>query len=329
MKKPYELTVIISNYNQEKYISETINSVFMQQVNFSFKVIITDDYSCKDRSREIIQDYTKKYTNIEPIFAEENKGYLSNIMRAKAITKTKYFCLLDADDYWTDLHFLQRAYDYLESHDEYSIYEANVDIMKEDGSQHPFISPKQKSGSYSKDMFLNNEPVPITQTTGMVFRNSIFSHGVPEIMRCAVGTISERSFEGDTGRFIMHLKEGLAYYDAKIVGVYRLTEDGIWNSLSNAKKQIIAARMQLDFFKYYDSNVDFFVRKAYKYLQAYLSEKQKELTGLNKQEEFLDEYEVLMINDVYRFCKQYESQIVVEKHRIKEKAKQILNVLRE
>lgn len=329
MKDPYELTIIISNYNQDKHIAETIDSALSQRVNFPFKIIITDDYSCNDRSKEIIRDYVSRYGNIEPIFGEENKGYLANILRAKAKTRTKYFCLLDADDYWTDKDFLQRAYEFLNTHEKYSIYEANVEVAQEDGKgRFPYISQRYKQGTYSKEMYLKNKPIPITQTTGMFFRNSIFINGIPQFMEDAVGTRSERSFEGDTGRFIMHLKYGLAYYDNSISGVYRITKNGIWTSLSEAKKQIITARFYPDFYQFYGSDVGFFVTKAYKSLQAYLAEKQKELTVLIRQDEFIDEYEKLMFNDVYDFCMRYANEINVEKNNSIEKVKRIIKIMR-
>lgn len=329
MKDPYKLTIIISNYNQEKHIAETIDSALSQKVNFPFKIIITDDNSCNDQSKEIIRDYASKYGNIEPIFGKENKGYLPNILRAKAKTKTKYFCLLDADDYWTDKDFLQRAYEFLNTNEEYSIYETNVEVVREDGQgKFPYLSHRYKPGTYSREMYLNNERIPITQTTGMFFRNSIFINGIPKIMEDAIGTRSERSFEGDTGRFIMHLKYGSAYYDNRISGVYRITEKGIWTSLSAAQKQIITARFYPDYYQFYGSDVDFFVNKAYKSLQAYLVEKQKELTDLERHDEFFDEYEKLMFDDVYSFCKRYEDEISVEKLSFKEKIKQILRIIR-
>lgn len=327
MNNQYELTIIISNYNQETHISETIDSALNQKVDFPYKIIITDDHSTRDRSKEIISDYADRCENIETIFADENRGYLTNILRAIERTKTKYFCLLDAEDYWTDMDFLQRAYHFLEEHDEYSIYEANV--LKAYGKkQYPFISIKKKSGTYSKEMFLSNEPVPITQTTGMFLRNAIFINGIPDIMKNAIGTRSERSFEGDTGRFIMHLKEGLAYYDSHIVGVYRLTENGIWNSLAESKKRIITARMQLDYYQYYGSSSEFFVNKAYRAFQRYLLEKQKELENMKRTDAFVDEEERLMVEDVYQFCKQHESEIAGKENGIIQKAKQIYKILR-
>lgn len=323
-----ELTIIVSCYNQEKHLSETIESILAQKADFPIRVIITDDYSL-DRCREIIQNYTNNYPNIEAIFAEENGGYLRNILRALEKTKTKYFCLLDADDYWTDRQFLQRAYDFLETHEEYTIYEANVDVLSEDGkNRHLFISPIIRAGTYSQEMLMNSEYVPITQTTGMVLRNCIFSNGVPNIMRDAVGTRSERSFEGDTGRFIMHLKHGKAYYDKRVVGVYRLMGDGIWNSLPRTKKAIISARMQEDYYRYYGSGSGYFTNKAYRNLQWFLTEKQKELESLSGKDEFMDEEERLMAEDVFEFCKAHEDEIDREPDGIKVKAKKIYRILR-
>ena len=328
----YELTIIMSNYNQEKVISKAIDSVFAQIVNFRFKLIITDDYSCEDKSIEIIKSYAKKHDNIEMILSCNNGGYLTNILRAKENVKTKYFCLLDADDYWTDRYFLQRAYDFLNTHGEYAIYEANVMIIAEDKDGNtkftrPMIPSRHKSGTYSKTMFLNNENVPITQTTGMFFRNTIFIDGIPGIMKDAIKTRSERSFEGDTGRFIMHLKTGLAYYDKRVVGVYRLTEKGIWSGLANSKQYLISARMYLDYYKYYNSNVQFFVTKSYRHLQNYLFEKQKELIDLNRENGFIDDEERLMVEDVYLFCKRYENEINKEKCYVS-KLKRIIKMIR-
>lgn len=302
-----ELTVIVSNYNQEEKLAETIESVLSQIVDFKYSIIITDDYSLKDKSRDIIRKYSEKYSNIYSILSDVHGGYLANILRAKARTKTKYFCLLDAEDYWTDTGFLQRAYDFLNSHDEYTIYEANALIKNADfsGKESPFISPKVKAGTFSKEMLLKGEYVPITQTTGMVFRNIIYRNGIPDIVRSAIGTRSERSFEGETGRFFMHLRDGLAFYDDSVVGVYSITDNGIWSSLKSSQKKLITARSYLDYYEYYKVGLDFFVTKAYDLLQIYYDEKKKEIEDV----EDLSEKERLMIEDVSHFCADHKNEI--------------------
>ena len=326
----YELTVIISHYNQEKHIAQTLDSVFAQKASFPFKVIITDDCSDHPQGKEIIREYAQEHDNIEVIFANENKGYLTNILRAKEKTKTKYFCLLDADDYYTDRNFFQHARDFLNAHQEYAIYESNVEVIRENcRSGRPYLSRRQKSGTYSKEMYLEGKAIPITQTTGMVLRNCIFSHGLPQIMTDAIGTLSERSFEGDTGRFIMHLKHGKAYYDNRIIGVYLVTGSGIWTSLSEAKKRIISAKFYPDYYEYYGTDVAFFVTRAHDELNRYLEEKHKEAKNFKRDGRFMDDYEVDMFNEIYNFCKQYESSIIRKKPGIKDRIRQILKVIKE
>lgn len=258
------LTIIMSNYNQEKYIKKAIDSVLAQKVNFKYQLIITDDSSTKDNSVEIIKEYAAKYPElIKPLYSKENGGYLVNILRAKEITKTPYFCLLDADDYYTDDNFLQRAFDYLENHNDYVIYYENVNYLYEDGREEPFINPKEKSRSFElKDYF--SDDLIIVQTTGQFFRNVIYSKGIPQIVRDSVGSDSERSFEGDYDRFIMHLKYGKAYFNNNICGIYRILPTGIWSRLNEASRALLQLQTYYDYNRYFENKYsDFFLNKMY------------------------------------------------------------------
>ena len=123
----YLVTIIMSNYNQEKTIRRAIDSIFEQKTNFDWQIIITDDNSVKDNSKDIIKEYAEKYPDkIKALYSDENGGYLKNVLRAKRLTKTKYFCLLDADDYWTDKKYMQKAVNFLEKHKDYTVYYQNV-----------------------------------------------------------------------------------------------------------------------------------------------------------------------------------------------------------
>ena len=78
----YKVTIIMSNYNQEKYISQAIESVLNQKTNFPFQLIITDDFSTKDNSIKIIKEFEKKEPNIiKVLYNKENGRYLKNILR--------------------------------------------------------------------------------------------------------------------------------------------------------------------------------------------------------------------------------------------------------
>lgn len=267
MRGDCKVTVIMSNYNQEKYVSCAIESVLNQNVDFAFQLLITDDFSTKDKSVEIIKQYEAKFPEkIKVLYNQENGGYLKNVLRAKAITKTPYFCLLDADDCWTDMDYLQSAVNFLDSHPDYVIYSRNVVCQAEDGSEHLFVPQNISSSDFTLDDYFKRS-ICMTQTTGTFFRNVIFINGVPSIMEKAVGTISERSFEGDFDRYLMHLKYGKAHYDPKPSGIYRLLTSGIWSRLTEFEKNIIQAQCYLDYNAYFEDKYNaFFFYEAYKNL---------------------------------------------------------------
>ena len=300
----FMLTIIMSNYNQEKYIEKAIDSVLMQNVNFKYKLIITDDASTKDNSVQIIKDDEKKYPEIiQALYNKENGGYLVNILRAKAITKTPYFCLLDADDYYTDSNYLQRAYDFLQKNKDYVIYYENVNYLYEDGSVAPFINPKEKSRDYGINDYLDDN-LPIVQTTGQFFRNIIFSNGIPEIMQNAVGTVSERSFEGDYDRFLMHLKYGKAYFNNVICGIYRVLPSGIWNKLSECQRILFQIQTYYDYNRYFENQyAEYFINKMYDELLKILSQ----IQNLNKIDFTNSQFEQLY--SLYNFIIQNKSYI--------------------
>lgn len=265
MSKEYKITIIMSNYNQEKYIKQAIESVISQNTDFEWQLIITDDNSTKDNSIDIIKEYERLYPeNIVALYNKENGKYLKNVLRAKSITKTEYFCLLDADYYWIDNNYLQDGVDWLDCHKDFTIYQRNVICKSEYGKDTLFIPKNIKESDYTLEDYFNNNIV-ITQTVGAIFRNVIFKNGIPTIMTNAVNTISERSFEGDTDRFIMHIKYGKAHYNPTPSGVYRLLPSGIWNNLSAFEQHIINAQCYLDYNEYYEYKYNsFFMNAAYR-----------------------------------------------------------------
>ena len=48
------------SYNNGQYIGQALDSILMQQVNFIYQIIITDDCS-QDNSPQIIREYARKH----------------------------------------------------------------------------------------------------------------------------------------------------------------------------------------------------------------------------------------------------------------------------
>ena len=265
----YKLTVIMACYNQADIIGGAIGSVLMQKTNFPFQLIITDDHSTKDDTVKVLKQYEKKYPDIiKVLYNKENGRYLKNVLRAKAITKTPYFTLLDPDDYWTDENYLQNAVDYLDAHPDMVIYARNVECVDESGKRWFFIPESAPDRDYTFEDYLKNN-IAIPQTTGGVFRNVIFANGIPKIMSDAVGTIHERSFESDFDRFIMHIKYGGAHFENKVSGVYRVLSGGIWSRMNLFERLSNQAQTVIDYNEYYEHKYEnFFIKSAWNALNV-------------------------------------------------------------
>lgn len=106
-----KFSIIIPNYNEEKYIRRCLNSIFQQTINqSSYEVIVIDDGSI-DCSIDIITEYNVKLLKSNRLGAggARNKGI--------DIAKGKYILLLDSDDYLYKNDVLERLDKELDNQD--------------------------------------------------------------------------------------------------------------------------------------------------------------------------------------------------------------------
>jgi glycosyltransferase involved in cell wall biosynthesis len=269
----YKFTVIMPNYNNAKYMRQAIDSVLFQKTNFPYQIIISDDQST-DGSVDIIKDYADKHPHISPLFSQDSsrQGIFTNIVKCYGFTKTDYFCVLDMDDYWTDPNRLQRAYDFFQSNPDYTIFFTNILCVNEIV---PSLKPYKwfrrsiKEANFSKDNIMLGKDITIPQSSGAFFRNIVFKQGIPDIIHKARGTISEISFRGDSGRFLMHLKYGKAKYINRVESVFRIRKEGLWNSLCEFEKAISNAQIYIDYNDFYqDKSKDLFISSTYRMLAS-------------------------------------------------------------
>lgn len=92
------VSIIMPNYNGERFLAETLDSV-LSQTYANWELLIADDCST-DRSREIIGAYAQKDCRIRPIFLENNGGAARARNAALIEAKGKWIAFLDSDDMW-------------------------------------------------------------------------------------------------------------------------------------------------------------------------------------------------------------------------------------
>lgn len=98
-----EISIIIPAYNAEKEIVRCIDSILNQTYN-CFEIIIIDDGST-DRTLEICKKYAEKDVRIL-VKSQENKGVSATRNLGLNLSRGKYICFVDADDY-LDCRYLE------------------------------------------------------------------------------------------------------------------------------------------------------------------------------------------------------------------------------
>lgn len=127
-----KITVLMSVYNDSKYLDECIKSILTQTYdNFTF--LIFDDAST-DESPIILQKYAELDNRVKIIFNKENKGLSYNLARGVELADTDWIARMDADDIAFS-HRLETQLKYVEENPEVDIlgsYTLDINEMSEE-----------------------------------------------------------------------------------------------------------------------------------------------------------------------------------------------------
>ena len=114
----YKVTVTSTTYNLAAYIKQALDSWLMQKTTFPVEILISDDGST-DGTIEIVESYMKDHPNIR-LIKNNHAGMMPNFIKSIEECSGKYIALCDGDDYWIDENKLQKQYDFMESHPDFS-----------------------------------------------------------------------------------------------------------------------------------------------------------------------------------------------------------------
>lgn len=94
----FTVSVIVPNYNNEKYISQCLDSILAQ--TYPIKEIVVYDDCSNDGSKAILESYSNHDSRIKVIYGEKNVGVSAARDTAIQNTTSDYVCMLDADDFF-------------------------------------------------------------------------------------------------------------------------------------------------------------------------------------------------------------------------------------
>lgn len=219
-------------YNHGEYLESTLDGILSQKVNFDFEIIIYDDCST-DNSREIIDFYKDKYSNIFQIIYAESNNYSKGIRPLSYViprVRGEFIAFCECDDYWTDDYKLQKQFDALR------LYQ-NVDIC--------FHSLKTLESGVLRDYGYGdygNQPkiIPAKEVVkvsgGMMPMASIFIRA--EKMKLLYEREPEffRYLLRHSAIQILNSDSAGALYLPNIGGVYRFMHAGSWSHTQSIDK---------------------------------------------------------------------------------------------
>ena len=255
---PVIVSVCVMSYNLEDYIGEALDSILMQQVNFKYNIIVSDDCST-DNTRKILQHYSHKYPDqIILLLQKKNLGVVSNFVEALKSCKGKYIALLDGDDYWTDPLKLQKQVDFLESNKEYSMVFNNVEFRNETkkGMIVKDFNPEKNSREYTYDEIVKTWSIP---TCSVLAINNMQYRYIEDNLWFPVQ---------DLPFYLSCSSIGKIYYLSDITSTYRKLISGSMNS-----KTFNSLENNLIFIKYFktlhNDFSDFLTQKTINHISAH------------------------------------------------------------
>lgn len=142
LSKKFKFSIILTSFNVEQYIRESIESVINQDIGFeeNVQLIIVDDGST-DNSLDIINEYAEQFPDNIVLLTQKNEGIASSRNLGLIYAEGEYVNFLDGDDFLSK-NTLSNVYDFFE------LNEDSVEVVSL-----PLYYFKRKKGSHE----LNNK----------------------------------------------------------------------------------------------------------------------------------------------------------------------------
>lgn len=226
------ISIICNTYNHVKYIKEALDSFLMQDVSVPFEILVHDDAST-DGTDDVIRKYEKKYPNIiKPLYQKENQ-YSRGIKITPQIqlprTEGKFVAFCEGDDYWTDPNKLQRQYEFMENHPEYSGCCHAYDMVAKDRQLIKSQSLMLKDGVVPMSFLIGNQIYAPHFATLFIRRKCLVNLG-PEFLGKSCNDMTLRLYCA---------AQAPLFYLAHDMSAYRRFTEGSWTMRIGMNQNLI------------------------------------------------------------------------------------------
>jgi glycosyltransferase involved in cell wall biosynthesis len=232
-------SVAIITYNQEGYISQTLDSIIDQEHHYSYEIVIGDDCS-SDNTSNIIIDYCNKYpTIIKPLLNNKNMGVINNYYNVLSMCKGKYIMECAGDDYWLPGKVAAQI-KYMDEHIDIGMCYGRTLMYRDDIKK----ITRKCFGSKKEtvcELYSGND-IP---ALSVCIRHDLINKYIEEVKPVEKQWIME-----DYPMWIWFAYNSKIKYLPQIFGVYRVLNESISHS-KDLSKMLICFRSTNDIKKYY------------------------------------------------------------------------------
>ncbi len=219
-----KVSIVTLTFNQERYITEALDSVLAQECDFDFECIVADDCST-DGTREILRRYRQRHPDrIRLILRETNVGARSNLADALLQCSGEYVAVLDGDDYWTSSQKLQKQVRFMDAHPDCALSFHGVQAVDENGAPHEMeaCSPRPER-SEIEDLLAEN----FIATCTVMYRWGLVE-SLPDWW--------DKTWVSDYSLHVLHAAHGWIGFIDEIMAAYRVHESGMWSGQREAAR---------------------------------------------------------------------------------------------
>jgi glycosyltransferase involved in cell wall biosynthesis len=153
-----KVSVIMSTYNDAKFLPQSVESVLGQSFG-DFEFLIVDDAS-PDNTKSILERYGQKDSRIIHWTNQTNLGLTKNLNTAIQKARGEYIARLDSDDAWSDANKLKKQIDFLEQNRDYCLVGSWAEAFSDD----------------TKKRFTIRYPASDSQIRGQLLWHNCFVH---------------------------------------------------------------------------------------------------------------------------------------------------------
>lgn len=221
-----KLDVLVTFYNQEKYVDRALSSILSQKCGFEYNILVGDDGSTDGTVSKIIE-WKHRYPEMIEIYSmprEVNKkhvgGFRASQNRLNLTRKvlSEYFVFLDGDDYYTSEEKFQKQIDVLENDKNKDCIGCahQINATFPDGTEKIYGGQPTKEGKYGLDTYWYRT---YFHTDTIIFRSKVIEKIPYKLL--------ENNYNDNMITYFS-MQYGTIYYLSEVMVAYDQTGEGIW-----------------------------------------------------------------------------------------------------